>query len=84
MPDLKKSSAFRCVKPLSEKTIVIEFHYFSDSFSILYGAASYLRTHDTEGKMNGNCVMGNCYLVKEKKTLSELKALRAVTMVMQY
>ena len=63
---------------------MIEFHYFSDSFSILYDVASYLRTHDTGGKMNRNCVMGKCNLVKEKKTVSQSKGLGAVTVVMQY
>ena len=60
----------RCYKPTEFGTVTtIEIHHFADASSAAYGACSYIRLTNKEGKVHCNLLIGKCRLAP-LKTLS--------------
>ena len=70
LTDLNQLKVPRCYKPTEFGTVTtIEIHHFADASSAAYGACSYIRLTNKEGKVHCNLLIGKCRLAP-LKTLS--------------
>lgn len=83
LPKLSMFKVDRCFKPSNfGKVVDIQLHHFSDASQVAYGAVSYLRIVNTEGKVHCSFVIGKSRLAPLKTaTIPRLELSGAVVSV---
>ena len=83
LPQLSDVRIPRCFKPTNLADVFqVELHHFCDASEYAYGAASYIKIFDAEGKVRSSLVMGKARVAPIKPvTIPRLELSAAVVAV---